>query len=57
MGSAPASVESVRLDPELREPLTQRAERDHETPLFGSSERRSASTSKSATTTRGPIAG
>jgi hypothetical protein len=31
LGSAPASVESVRLDPELRDALTQRAERDHET--------------------------
>jgi hypothetical protein len=31
IGSAPASVESVRLDPELREALARRAERDHET--------------------------
>jgi hypothetical protein len=31
MGSAAASVESVRLEPELREALTQRAEHDHET--------------------------
>lgn len=31
LGSGPASVESVRLEPELREALTQRAERDHET--------------------------
>ncbi len=31
IGSAAASVESVRLDPELRQALTQRAERDHET--------------------------
>jgi hypothetical protein len=31
MGSAAASVESVRLDPELREALTQRASHDHET--------------------------
>ena len=31
IGSAAASVESVRLDPELRHTLTQRAERDHET--------------------------
>ncbi len=31
MGSAAASVESVRLEPELREALAQRAERDHET--------------------------
>ena len=31
IGSAPASVESVRLEPELREALSQRAERDHET--------------------------
>ena len=30
-GSAAASVESVRLDPELRQALTQRAERDNET--------------------------
>jgi len=32
IGSAAASVESVRLDPELREALSQRAERDNETP-------------------------
>jgi hypothetical protein len=31
IGSAPASVESVRLDPELRQALARRAERDHET--------------------------
>jgi Ribbon-helix-helix protein, copG family len=31
IGSAPASVESVRLDPELRKALAQRAQRDHET--------------------------
>ncbi len=31
IGSAPASVESVRLDPELRSALLERAERDHET--------------------------
>lgn len=31
MGSAPATVESVRLDPELREALTERAQRDEET--------------------------
>ena len=31
IGSAAASVESVRLDPELREALARRAERDHET--------------------------
>lgn len=31
LGSSAASVESVRLDPELREALAQRAERDHET--------------------------
>ena len=31
IGSAAASVESVRLDPELRQALTQRAKRDHET--------------------------
>lgn len=30
MGSAPASVESVRLDPELREALTRRARADDE---------------------------
>lgn len=30
MGSAPASVESVRLDPELRDALASRARRDHE---------------------------
>lgn len=33
IGSAAASVESVRLDPELREALAQRAERDQETPF------------------------
>lgn len=32
IGSAAASVESVRLEPELRRALVQRAERDHETP-------------------------
>ena len=31
IGSAAASVESVRLDPELRQALDRRAERDHET--------------------------
>jgi hypothetical protein len=31
MGSAAAGAESVRLDPELREALAQRASRDHET--------------------------
>lgn len=31
MGSAAAAVESVRLDPELREALAKRASRDHET--------------------------
>jgi hypothetical protein len=31
IGSAAASVESVRLDPELREALSQRALRDRET--------------------------
>jgi hypothetical protein len=31
IGSAAASVESVRLEPELREALAQRAEHDHET--------------------------
>ena len=31
LGSAPASVESVRLDPELRDALRERAARDHET--------------------------
>ena len=31
IGSAAASVESVRLDPELRDSLARRAERDHET--------------------------
>lgn len=30
MGSGPATVESVRLDPELREALAQRADRDKE---------------------------
>ena len=32
IGSAAASVESVRLDPELRDALAQRARRDNETP-------------------------
>jgi hypothetical protein len=32
IGSAPATVESVRLEPELRDALTQRAKRDEETP-------------------------
>lgn len=31
IGSAAASVESVRLDPELQAALASRAERDHET--------------------------
>ena len=31
LGSAPASVESVRLEPELRDALAERAEQDHET--------------------------
>jgi hypothetical protein len=31
IGSAAASVESVRLEPELREALAERAERDRET--------------------------
>ena len=31
IGSAAARVESVRLDPDLREALSQRARRDHET--------------------------
>lgn len=31
MGAAAATVESVRLDPELRQALTERAQRDHET--------------------------
>jgi Ribbon-helix-helix protein, copG family len=31
MGTAPAGVESVRLDPDLRTALTERADRDHET--------------------------
>ncbi|MCC6790934.1 MAG: ribbon-helix-helix protein, CopG family, partial [Thermomicrobiales bacterium] len=31
IGSAPASVESVRLEPELRDALTERAQRDEET--------------------------
>jgi hypothetical protein len=31
MGSAAASVESVRLEPELRQALASRAEHDHET--------------------------
>ena len=31
LGSGPATVESVRLEPELREALAQRAARDHET--------------------------
>lgn len=31
IGSAAATVESVRLEPELRQALTSRAEQDHET--------------------------
>lgn len=31
IGSAPASVESVRLEPELRDALAKRAKRDEET--------------------------
>ena len=31
IGSAAASVESVRLEPELRQALAERARRDHET--------------------------
>ncbi len=31
LGSAPASVESVRLEPELRDALAERAQRDRET--------------------------
>ena len=31
IGSAPASVESVRLEPELRDALAERADRDDET--------------------------
>lgn len=31
IGSGPAGVESVRLEPELRDALAQRAERDQET--------------------------
>lgn len=31
MGSSAASVESVRLEPDLREALARRANRDHET--------------------------
>lgn len=31
LGSGPANVESVRLEPELRVALRERAERDHET--------------------------
>lgn len=31
IGSSAASVESVRLDPELRDALVERARRDHET--------------------------
>lgn len=31
LGSAPAAVESVRLEPELQEALTRRAKRDRET--------------------------
>ena len=30
IGAGPAQVESVRLDPELREALDRRAQRDHE---------------------------
>jgi len=32
LGSGPASVESVRLDPELREALAERARRDEQSP-------------------------
>lgn len=32
LGSAPASVESVRLDPELKDRLILRAEQDHTSP-------------------------
>jgi hypothetical protein len=32
LGSAPATVESVRLEPELRDALVERARRDDETP-------------------------
>jgi uncharacterized protein (DUF4415 family) len=32
LGSAPASVESVRLDPELRDQLAERAKADQTTP-------------------------
>jgi len=32
MGSGPAKVESVRLDPELRDALSERAKLNHETP-------------------------
>jgi hypothetical protein len=32
IGSGPASVESVRLEPELRDALVERARRDDETP-------------------------
>jgi hypothetical protein len=32
LGSAPATVESVRLDPELRNALADRARRDRESP-------------------------
>ncbi len=32
LGSGPATVESVRLDPDLREALLQRAEAEHSTP-------------------------
>jgi Arc/MetJ-type ribon-helix-helix transcriptional regulator len=32
LGSAPASVESVRLDPELKDQLLLRAEQDHTSP-------------------------
>jgi hypothetical protein len=32
IGSGPARVESVRLDPELRQALAERARRDHTTP-------------------------
>jgi hypothetical protein len=32
IGSGPAAVESVRLDPELREALAKRAEKERDTP-------------------------
>jgi hypothetical protein len=46
LGSAPASVESVRLQPELRDALAKRARRDDETTSSVIRKARSGSTSR-----------